>query len=60
MSIDWLVAGGPAGEQRRQIVALARRRAADRWDQAADQNEFSAKTQLMITGPYRGLWLIYV
>lgn len=58
MSIDWLLAEGAAASA--QIVALAWRRAADRGDQAGDQNEFSAKTQLMITGPYRELWLIYV
>lgn len=52
MSIDWLVAEGPVASS---ADSGARRRPADRGDQAGDQNEFSAKTQLMITGPYRRL-----
>lgn len=56
MSIDFLVAEGPVASR---ADSGAGRRAADRRDQAGDQNEFSAK-KLMITGSYRKLWLIYV
>lgn len=52
MSIDWLMAEGPVGNQRDKSTES---RAADREDRAGSQNEFSAKTQLMITGPYHKL-----
>lgn len=52
MSIDWLVTEGPVESLRDRSTQS---RAADGGDRAGNQNEFSAKTQLMITEAYRTL-----